>query len=160
MIRISKTFWGAAGVGAATLVYLVEAWKLPFGAPTSPGIGFMPVLGGLSVLGLCLILMARDLFRPGNRERSEIDRFDEDEKGESAGLKRPALLGAALLLYPVGFGSLGFILTTFFLLLISLRLMEYRGWAASVIMALVIALVSYGIFYYFLDVRFPKGMLF
>lgn len=160
MTRISKNFWGAAGIGAATFVYFIEAWKLPFGAPTSPGLGFMPVLGGLGVLGLCLIVMARELFRPGSRERSEIDRFDEDEKGESAGLKRPALLGMTLLLYPLGFASIGFILTTFFLLLISLRLMEYRGWAASVIMALVITLVSYGIFAYFLDVRFPRGIFY
>ncbi len=159
MTRISKNFWGAAGIGAATLVYFVEAWKLPFGAPTSPGLGFMPVLGGLGVLGLCLIVMARELFRPSERGRSEVDRFDEDEKGESSGLKRPSLLAAALLLYPLGFVFLGFILATFFLLLISLRVMEYRGWAASVIMALVIALGSYGIFSYFLDVRFPKGII-
>ncbi len=160
MTRISKNTWGAAGIGAATLVYFVEAWKLPFGSPSSPGLGFMPVLGALSVLGLCLIVIARELFRPGDRSGPEVDRFDEEEKGESSGLKKPLLLGAALLVYPLGFVFVGFIPATFFLLLISLRVMEYRGWAASLIMACLITLASYGIFSYFLDVRFPRGILY
>ena len=159
MARVSKNFWGAAGVAMGTLIYLVEARKLPFGAPRHPDLGFMPLVAGLALLGLCGILMGRELLRPAAREAKEVDLFEDGEKTESAGLKKPLILSAAIFVYPLAFVYLGFILATITLVTVSLWVMEYRGWLGSMVMASVVTLLSYFFFGYWLNVNFPKGVI-
>ena len=159
MARLSKNFWGAAGVAMGTLIYLVEAWKLPFGAPRHPDIGFMPIVAGLALLGLCVILVGRELLRPRAPEAQEVDLFEDGEKTESAGLKKPLILSAAIFVYPLAFVYLGFILATITLVTVSLWVMEYRGWLGSMVMASAVTLLSYFFFGYWLNVNFPKGVI-
>jgi len=158
MPRLSPNTWCAIGVLAGTLIYLAEAWKLPFGSARNPDIGFLPILTGFVVLGLALVLIGTEFFRPAVLKK-EIDLFDDEEKGESAGLKRPLILGAAILFYPPAFLHLGFIPSTIPLLALSLRLMEYRGWLGSLIIAALITFSAYFLFGYWLHVNFPKGIL-
>jgi len=158
MPRLSSNTWCAIGVSAGTLIYLAEAWKLPFGGARNPDIGFLPILTGFIVLGLALLLIGAEFFRPA-APKKEVDLFVDEGKGESAGLKKPLILGAALLLYPAAFMYLGFLSSTILLLTLSLRLMEYRGWPGSLIIAALIALAAYLLFGYWLHVNFPKGIL-
>jgi hypothetical protein len=158
MPRLSPKTWCGIGVLAGTLIYLAEAWKLPFGSARNPDIGFLPILTGFIVLGLSLILIGAELFRPA-APKKEIDLFDEEGKGESAGLKKPLVLGAAILVYPPAFSHLGFIPATILLLTLSLRLMEYRGWLGSLIIAALITFSAYFLFGYWLHVNFPNGIL-
>ncbi len=158
MPRLSKNTWCALFVFAVTLIYLVEAWKLPFGGARNPDIGFLPILMGLLVLALSLIMIAAEFFRPADSKK-EIDLFDEEEKGENAGLKKPLILGAALLIYPPAFVHLGFIPATILLLGLSLRLMEYRGWLGSLVIGVLITFSAYFVFGHWLHVNFPKGIL-
>jgi hypothetical protein len=159
MARLSKNFWGAAGVAMGTLIYLVEARKLPFGAPRHPDLGFLPIVAGLALLGLCIILMGRELLRPAGREAREVDLFEDGEKAESAGLKKPLILSAAIFVYPLAFVYMGFILATITLVTVSLWVMEYRGWLGSMVMASGVTLLSYFFFGYWLNVNFPKGVI-
>ena len=59
MTRVPKNTLVASGIGAATILYLYEAFQLPFGAARMPDMGFVPVLGGFSVLGLCALMIGR-----------------------------------------------------------------------------------------------------
>ena len=61
--------------------------------------------------------------------------------------------------YPPAFLHLGFIPSTILLLALSLRLMEYRGWLGSLIIAALITFSAYFLFGYWLHVNFPKGIL-
>jgi len=54
---------------------------------------------------------------------------------------------------------LGFIPSSILLLGLSLRLMEYRGWLGSLIVAALITFSAYFLFAYWLHVNFPKGIL-
>lgn len=159
MARLSHNAWGAAGIAVGTLIYLFEARKLPFGSVRNPDIGFMPILIGFLVLGLCLVLLLRELFRPPQDRKKEVDLFDEEEKEETASLKKPLLLGAAILIYPLAFVSLGFLSATVLLTTVSLRVMEYRGWFWSFGIAVSITLSAYLLFGSWLHVNFPKGIL-
>ncbi len=159
MARLSHNAWGAAGIAVGTLIYLFEARKLPFGSVRNPDIGFMPILIGFLVLGLCLVLLVRELLRPPQNGKKELDLFDEEEKEETSGFKKPLLLAAAILIYPLAFVSLGFLSATVLLTTVSLRVMEYRGWFWSLGIAVFITLVAYLFFGSWLHVNFPKGIL-
>jgi hypothetical protein len=158
MPRLSSNTWCAIGVSAGALIYLVEAWKLPFGGARNPDIGFLPILTGFIVLGLAVLLIGADFVRPA-APKKENDLFADEEHGESAGLKKPLLLGAAILIYPAVFLYLGFLLSTILLLTVSLRLMEYRGWVGSLLMAALITVLAYLLFGHWLHVNFPRGIL-
>ncbi|MBP1715960.1 MAG: Tripartite tricarboxylate transporter TctB family [Deltaproteobacteria bacterium] len=158
MPRLSKNTWCALVVIAGTLIYLAEAWKLPFGNARNPDIGFLPILIGFTVIGISLIMIGVEFFRPAVLKK-ETDLFDDDEKGESTGLRKPLILGAAILVYPPAFVHLGFIPSSILLLGLSLRLMEYRGWLGSLIVAALITFSAYFLFGHWLHVNFPKGIL-
>jgi hypothetical protein len=159
MARLTPNAWGAAGIAGGALIYLFEAWKLPFGSVRNPDIGFMPLLIGFLVLGLCLILLAGEILKPPREKKKEVDLFDEDEKEESAGLRKPMILAGAVIVYPFAFVYLGFVPATVLLTTLSLRVMEYRGWFWSLGIAVVITLVAYLLFGVWLHVNFPKGIL-
>ena len=159
MTRISKNAMGAIGVGAATLIYLVEARKLPFGSIRNPEIGFLPIVAGLTLLGLCLLLLGKEFLRRERPKEKELDLFEDEEPGESTGLRKPIILSLAIFIYPLAFVYLGYILSTILLVTVSLRVMEYRGWMMSLLIAVGVSLVSFFIFAGYLEVQLPPGIL-
>jgi putative tricarboxylic transport membrane protein len=159
MKRLSKNALGAIGVAAATLVYLNETRKLPFGSIHNPEIGFMPILAGWTLLGLCLLLLGKEFFGRERQKPKEVDLFEDEERGESAGIRKPLILSAAVFVYPLAFVSLGYILSTILLVTLSLRVMKYRGWIMSLLIAVGVSLVSYFIFAGYLEVQLPRGIL-
>ena len=54
---------------------------------------------------------------------------------------------------------LGFLLSTFFLMVLLLRAIEAPRWSKVIIVALVTALISYGLFAWLLGVPLPAGVL-
>jgi len=119
----------------------------------------MPILAGLTLLGLCLFMLGREIFWPAQGGQ-EIDRFEEKESEEVEGFRKPLILSVALFLYPLGFSFLGFLVSTVLLTTISLRVLEYRGWQGSLLLGGLITLVSYFLFAYLLEVQLPRGIFF
>ena len=64
-----------------------------------------------------------------------------------------------LLLYPLFLEWMGFLISTPIMLFAVLRLVRYRTWLRSLIVALVITTASYIVFSYWMGVYFPKGFL-
>ncbi|MBI2357630.1 MAG: tripartite tricarboxylate transporter TctB family protein, partial [Deltaproteobacteria bacterium] len=54
---------------------------------------------------------------------------------------------------------LGFLLTTFFFIWFLLKIVERRGWAFSLAVALLVATVSYAVFDLWLKAQLPAGLL-
>jgi hypothetical protein len=158
MARLSKSAIGALGVGGATLIYLGEAWKLPFGSAHNPDLGFMPIVMGFIVLGLSLALILKDVFwsQPKAKERNL---FAEKNEGENADFRKPLILSVSFLAYPLAFTGVGFVLSTIALITVSLRIMEYRGWFGSLLIAVGVTGVAYFLFGQWLHVNFPRGIL-
>jgi putative tricarboxylic transport membrane protein len=65
-----------------------------------------------------------------------------------------ALAGFALVLE-----RLGFLLTTFLLMVLLLRAIEAQRWPKVIVVALATALISYAIFAWLLGVPLPPGVL-
>ncbi len=156
MSKISKNTLAASVIGALTVIYLYEAFQLPFGAARMPDMGFVPVLAGFLVLGLCLLLIGKDLFFLQKRKPQETQAENAREEGDS---RRPLLISLALIAYPLILVPIGFIPSTIGLMFYCLWVMKYRGWLGSLVIALLATGVAHLLFAIWLHVPFPKGIL-
>lgn len=119
-----------------------------------PGPGLLPFIGGIIVvsLGLTLLLISyrADISRSQDRESffPEVDSFKK-VTGSVLGLS----------LYAVVFEYIGFVVATFFLLIFLLRFIAMQRWPLVWITTFLTSAFFYFIFYSFLKVQLPKGVL-
>lgn len=118
----------------------------------------MPMVMGFIVLGLCLALFLKEFLQP-QTQTPETNPLKEREGGDPGSLRKPLLLSAAILVYPLAFTGVGFVLSTVPLIAVSLRIMEYRGWVGSFLIAAGVTVVAYFFFGSWLHVNFPRGYL-
>ena len=159
-MRMTHNVIGATGVGAAAIIYILDALTLPIGTVQSPNMGFVPLIIGLVLLGCCVLLVALDWLFPGKVEKMVVFSEDEDDEpeGESTGYKKPGIIAGALLVYPFIFTALGFVISTFLLLFVALRTLEYKTWRISLLTSVVAILITYVVFSVLLGVYFPSGI--
>lgn len=157
MPKVSKNILAASVIGALTLLYLHEAFQLPFGGARMPDMGFVPVLAGFLVLGLCLLLIGKDLFISKKEESKETRSGDAERKKENS--RRPLLLSLALIVYPLILVPVGFIPSTIGLMFYCLGIMKYRGWLGSLVIAFIATGAAHLLFAVWLHVPFPRGIL-
>jgi len=126
------------------------AWqseRLSVGAPRAPGPGFFPFCLGLLLIGMGIIILVQGMGeKPGVREA-----------GLSKG--RVILAMAAIFTYSFVMESLGYLLSTFFLMFILLNMMVKKSWWFAPASACLISLVSYLLFKVWLKVLLPAGLL-
>jgi putative tricarboxylic transport membrane protein len=141
----------AAGLAGLAGYILFESRKLAFGSLRVPQTGFFP-----RALGILLVLLALgELLRA--LRHSEVVLSMEKIAGEGwirIGATLATMLGFALVLE-----WLGFLLATFLLMVLLLRAIEAPRWPKVFVVALVTALLSYGLFAYLLGVPLPAGIL-
>ncbi|MSP38189.1 MAG: tripartite tricarboxylate transporter TctB family protein [Deltaproteobacteria bacterium] len=143
----------AAAIGLLLLAgfILFESRVLSFGTFRVPHTGFYPkiIIGLLLLLSLCCL--AQSL-----RDKT-IDRPTEKIPTEGwirIGATLATLLGFALVLE-----WLGFLLSTFFLMVLLLRAIEAPKWSKVIVVASATAALSYGLFAWLLGVPLPVGVL-
>ena len=149
-MRRTNSIIAFAFVGLATFLFFA-AGRLNFGNFRVPQTGFFPkILIGL-LLVLALVLLAQAMREPENeRVAAQIPA----EGWFRIGSTLATLVGFALVLE-----RLGFLLSTFLLMVLLLRAIEAPRWPKVVVVALVTALVSYGLFAWLLGVPLPTGAL-
>ncbi|HSR12417.1 MAG TPA: tripartite tricarboxylate transporter TctB family protein [Thermodesulfobacteriota bacterium] len=141
----SSLVWLA--IGAAIIAY---SGKYGLGTLSSPGPGFVPFLSGLAVAGLALLVFLQQVRTTG--------------RDSLAGLwqKRdwPTMLKilAALVLYAVLLKTLGFLVTTFLLLLFLFRAIQPMPWTRVFLGAALTAFGSYLFFEVWLEAQLPHGV--
>lgn len=136
-------------LGLAGLI-LFEARKLNFGTLRLPHTGFFPkILVGLLLL-LALSCLAQTL-----REKTAPAR---SEKIPSEGWFRIGATLVTLLAFALALEWLGFLLSTFLLMLLLLRAIEALPWSKVIFVALLTTLLSYGVFSWLLGVPLPGGV--
>lgn len=161
--RLPQDVLGALGIAVAAVVYLQEARKLPLGSLEKPDSGFVPLLFGTVLLGLCLILVMGALLAPMTRKlvgistESGSEAKDENEaKGNMAG-KLGSFIGV-LVIYPLALPFLGFTLSTIVLLYVSLRVMGHNNRLIAAGISIAAVLLAKFVFEW-LGVYFPQGYL-
>jgi putative tricarboxylic transport membrane protein len=145
--RLTSLFW--AGVG---LYIAYEGYRLKLGTLGSPNCGFFIFWTGLLLTGLSLVLFSQTWLKPKEaRERQTLWEGSRWSKG--------AKMMAALLLYTVAMKRLGFILSTFLLLLFLFKGLEPQKWRVALVLAAATTAVCYVVFGVFLELQFPPGLL-
>lgn len=139
-------FWLCVG-----LIATYSSTHYSLGSLSDPGPGALPF-----ILGLLFILLALIYLVQAARVR-ETPARKSFEIG--AGWKKVAWIVALLTFSAVVFESLGFLITIFLLITISMLLMDPRRWMLAVFMGLSSSLGSYVLFDIWLKVQLPRGIL-
>lgn len=135
------------GILVFAMVYLAGSISLSVGTVAQPGPGFMPagIAFGLLVAAGINVYKA---FRLGK------------EKSEGAWLKvEPIGIAVILFVYPIILRPLNFIIATFIVLLILLRLMKFKSLLVSFLTALFATFISFYLFSNVLGVVLPTGFI-
>jgi putative tricarboxylic transport membrane protein len=130
---------------------LIQSRHLSFGSMRVPQTGFFP-----TVLAILLLILAAILFGQGF-VGAESGRGPDKILAE--GWSRIGLTLAAMIAFALVLESLGFLLSTFFLMILLLRAIESQRWSKVVVVAVVTAIASYAIFGWILGIPLPNGVL-
>jgi len=144
----SSMFWALVGI-----LFCVGGIHYGIRRSGIPGPGFLPFVTGLILVALSLILLISRLLKKG----AGADSMGEPMPGGAALLRILKVLGA-LFLYALMVEPLGFLLTTFFFMIVVLRL-EPRSWTFIFSGALGATLFFFILFKVLLRVPLPSGLL-
>lgn len=142
--QIVGLIWLALGSAMA-----IEAVRLGLGGLHLPGIGFTAFLIGVSLgfSGLVLTVSATSKDKEGNKVWA----------GQNWGNVMMTLL--ALLIYIFLMEPLGFLLATFLLLFVLFKITSAKKWFSPLLSSLTVVFWCYLIFFVWLKVPLPKGIL-
>ena len=141
----------ALGLTSLSIFLLFEAGRFNFGTLRVPQTGFFPKTLVTLLLLLSLVLLVQAL-RQKETERGR-------EKIAADGWSRIGATLATMIGFALVLEWLGFLLSTFLLMVLSLRAIEAPRWSKVFTVALATALASYGLFAWLLGVPLPAGVL-
>ena len=136
--------------GLAGLI-LYEASQLAFGSIRVPQTGFFPSILAILLLFFSIALLVQTCRRAGGTGGEQPIK---NEAWTRISITLAAMLGFALV--PE---RLGFLLSTFTVMLLLLRVIEPQKWSRVIVVALATALVSYFLFARWLNIPLPAGVL-
>ena len=142
-----------AGLGFFTSIY---AYKLGLGKLSVPGAGFMPFWLGIIIACLAIYkLITEFLTRADGKVAKEKSISSRAEK--PTGIAKLAFIAVILFAYAFILEPLGYIITTFFAMILLLRFAGFTRWILIIVYSTIIVGVSYLMFHY-LGVMLPPGV--
>ncbi len=135
------------------LIIIEESLRLRIGTLQEPGAGLYPMLTGIAIAGLSLLLLVASLWS-GKREKTS-----PSAPAKPVRLKKLVLTIGALVVYVFILEALGFLLTTFFLMIFLLWVIERMKWKVVLLTASLTAVGCYLLFDVFLQAQMPVGLL-
>jgi len=144
---ISALFWLIFGIGLS-----YGGYDLDLGTLQEPGSGFIFFWVGVIMIGLSVGILV------GALKKTAVP-------GEFGALwaniqwKKIVIVMAALFLYGFAFVPLGFIVSTFLLLIFLFKAVEPQRWTVAILGSVVTTLTAYGVFQLWLGSQLPPGIL-
>lgn len=135
-----------AGLG---LYVAFEGYKLDVGSLANPGAGFLIFWPGIMMAGLGIADFLKGLY--GEK--------DADRGWKGVQKAKGAKFMAALVVYVLIFKMVGFLLSTFFLLLFLFKGLEPQRWRMAIALSGIAAVFCYVVFGLFLESQLPLGLL-
>jgi len=144
--QLSSFFWLAISIFAC-----VESVRAHVGSFASPGPGFLPFWSGIALGGLAMALAVTSFLK---KEKEKVTE-------QWIGIQWGKVIGvvASLLIYSIFLSTFGYLIATLALMLFLFSLTwrpRMWSWLGS---ALLTVLLTYLIFYLWLNVPLPKGKL-
>ena len=130
---------------------LFEASRLDFGSIRVPRTGFFPSILAILLLFFSIALLVQTC-------RQAVGESGEQPIKSDAWIRISITL-AAMLGFALVLEKLGFLLSTFSVMLVLLRVIEPQKWPRVIAVALATALVSYFLFARLLNIPLPAGVL-
>lgn len=145
---ISSLFWGALGLAISW-----EGYRLEVGTLSEPGSGFMFFWVGLFMVGLALGILFQAL-----KQKAESGELKEVFWTDIRLTKIAAVL-IALIVYAYIFTFLGFLISTFLLMVFLFKAVEPQTWPKALLASVITTLAAYLIFRIWLGSQLPQGLL-
>ena len=143
--RIQSLIWELFGLYIA-----FEGLRLKLGTPRAPKPGFL-----IFWMGVIIMILSGAFFLQGLSAAPEEKKIRWKGRHWTKGIK----VMLALFLYAAVFHWLGFILSTFFLLLFLFKGLEPQRWGMAFLLSAVTITICYLVFSVFLELQFPPGLL-
>jgi putative tricarboxylic transport membrane protein len=143
--RIQSLLWAVFG-----LYITYQGFLLKLGTARAPKPGFM-----IFWMGVVILLLSTLFFF----ETFGIPRQEHKALWQGGRWHRGVKLMAALFLYVAVFQMLGFILSTFLLLVYLFKGLEPQSWRNALLLSAVTIAICYLVFGVFLELQFPPGVL-
>ena len=145
--QLSGFFWLAISIFVC-----IEASRVGIGDFHSQGPGFLPFLSGIMLSAFSIILVVTSTLKKAeNREIKNL------WKGMSWG--KVVLVLGLLLIYALLLPILGYLIATFGLIILLFGIVGKTKVWIKVVAGIITVLTTYLVFYVWLEVQLPKGML-
>ena len=141
--RATSIFWLIFG-----FLLIEESCQLKLGELRKPDSGLYPFLIGISMVLFSFIMLLQTF----------SNKTEKEEKKERLNYRNIILCVVSLYAYTLIFEWLGFILSTYFLIIFLLKFVEKKGWGLVITTAFLTAIVSYVLFEICLQATLPKGI--
>jgi putative tricarboxylic transport membrane protein len=132
------------------VVFLIESLRLGLGSVRRPGPGLLPLYTGAALALVASFSLVRGLLAP----RGEKDK----EKFFGPSIGNVVIILVGLVAYVFLLPWLGYILSTFMLLMFLFRAGGFRKWGLILLLAFLATAATHLVFSSWLNLRFPKGI--
>lgn len=135
-----------------SLFVMVLSYRLGLGKFHAPGPGLVPFLIGVLLLVISFYLILRSFLKIGHRDKTV------KEKQSHVNIMKIGIVVVSLFAYALFLETLGFLITTFLLLIILFKAAGSKRLSFVLIGSILTVLVTYFVFNS-LGLRFPMGIL-
>lgn len=167
--RLKWERYFAASILIFSLIYTWKSLSLRVGTLAAPGPGFLPLVVGIASAAIATIILINSYIEMNRRKIKDINKAKEETHAE---VKKSAdtsteenenkakiiLFAIGVIIYISVLETLGYLISTFCLMLYLLQVMRVEGWWRSVILSVVCSVVAYVVFAVWLKVPLPKGI--
>ncbi len=150
-MRNRVDLWAGVVLCAVGIGTIFEAFRLKVGTFLAPKPGFFPLLGGLVLIGLSLGLLVQIWLRRGRASGRNLEPLGE--------LRRPLILVTSMGIYAAVLEALGYVLPTFVISILILRMLGLKSWKGIILSSLGLSFGSYILFGRILGIELPPGYL-
>lgn len=154
---MSGARWTALGLLLAAAAAFWQASLLPRWGFDGPGTGLFPQILAIIAMALALLVLVTEKPNPAPVAEDDEDAVSRYDRAAPAERRVFHLYLLALAVLVAGSWWAGFIVTTVAVVIIIMRFAEGVSWRASLITALVVALVGQVCFGWLLQVSLPSG---
>jgi putative tricarboxylic transport membrane protein len=151
MLRISSDLASGLFWLALSVFICIKSAEVGIGSIRSPGSGFLPFWAGVLFGMLAMVLVLKSLIKKRINERSPII-------GNVKWNRALVVLGS-LYAYAILLQKIGYLLATFGLMIILFCVLDRPKWWVGIVSSLLTVTLTYMIFYKWLGVQLPKGVL-
>jgi len=129
------------------ILFCIKSYQFGLGHLRDPGTGFIPFFSGVLLGCLSLSIFIKSMV------------IREKRSAFGGGWMKGAWVIGSLILYVLVLEKLGFLVTTFIFLILSLLSFQPSKFLSAFLVSLFTVLVSYLVFSLWLKVQLPKGIL-